>query len=115
MDTNGLAYQLIIKLNAKVMITVNIDVEDKLCNGQIGTIRHIKYDNNGNVQKIYLQMEDPEVGLKAMHTDNYGHTNELIPIRINDQDTKIKKKQTIISSYQKFSVSTHVVLVMHCS
>ena len=62
MDTNGLAYQLIIKLNAKVMITVNIDVEDKLCNGQIGTIRHIKYDNNGNVQKIYLQMEDPEVG-----------------------------------------------------
>ena len=115
MDTNGLAYQLIIKLNAKVMITVNIDVEDKLCNGQIGTIRHIKYDNNGNVQKIYLQMEDPEVGLKAMHADNYGHTNELIPIKINDQDIKIKKKQSIISSYQKVSVSTYVVLVMYCS
>ena len=37
MDTNGLAYKLTIKLNAKVMLTVNIDVEDKLCNGQIGT------------------------------------------------------------------------------
>ena len=76
MDTNGLAYKLI------VMIIVNIDVEDKLCNGQIGTIRHIKYDNNGNVQKIHLEMEDPEVGVKVMHTDNYGQTKELIPIKI---------------------------------
>ena len=102
MDTNGLAYQLIIKLNAKVMITVNIDVEDKLCNGQIGTIRHIKYDNNGNVQKIYLQMEDPEVGLKAMHADNYGHTNELIPIKINDQDIKIKKNRASSPVIKRF-------------
>ena len=93
MDTNGLAYKLTIKLNAKVMITVNIDVEDKLCNGQIGVIRHIKYDNSGKVQKIYLQMEDPEVGLKAMNSDNFGRTNGLIPIKINDQNIKIKKNR----------------------
>ena len=66
MDTNGLAYKLTIKFNAKVMITV---------------------------QKIYLQMEDPEVGLKAMHSDNYGRANGLIPIKINDQDIIIKKNR----------------------
>ena len=93
MDTNGLAHKLTIKLNAKVMITVNIDVEDKLCNGQIGIIRHIKFDNGGNVQKIYLEMEDHEVGFKAINSDHYGRENGLIPIKIDDKDIKIKKNR----------------------
>ena len=38
METGGLAHKLTIKLQAKVMLTSNIDVFDKLCNGQIGTI-----------------------------------------------------------------------------
>ena len=102
MDTNGLAYRLTIKLNAKVMITVNINVEDKLCNGQIGVIRHIKYDNSGNVEKIFLQMDDPKVGLKAMNSNTFERTNGLIPIKINGQNIKIKKKRPSSPVIKKF-------------
>ena len=36
--------------------------------------------------KIYLEMEDHEVGLKVNH---YGRENGLIPIKIDDKDIKI--------------------------
>ena len=38
MKTGGLVHKLTIKLQAKVMLTSNIDISDKLCNEQIGTI-----------------------------------------------------------------------------
>ena len=65
MDTGGLAHKFTVKLKAKVMITANIDVGDKLCNGQIGTIEHFKLDREGNIVTIYLKMEDENVGLKS--------------------------------------------------
>ena len=93
MDTGGLAYKLALKLNAKVMITTNINVEDKLCNGQIGVVRYIKYDRNENIQKIYLQMEEPEVGIKMMQTDNYARIHKLVPIERVEKEIKIKKNK----------------------
>ena len=38
-DTGGLATKLTLKLGAKVMLTVNIDISDKLINGQIGIVK----------------------------------------------------------------------------
>ena len=55
MKTGGLAHKLTIKLQAKVMLTSNIYVSDKLCNGHIGTIHHLKQDSNGNMTTIYLK------------------------------------------------------------
>ena len=52
MKTGGLAHKLTIKLQAKVMLTSNINVSDKLCNEQIGTIHHLKQDCNDNVTTI---------------------------------------------------------------
>ena len=37
MKTGGLSHKLTINLQAKVMLMLNIDVSDKLCNGHIGT------------------------------------------------------------------------------
>ena len=51
------------------MLTTNLDLSDKLCNGQIGTIKHFKQNQAGEVSTIYLQMEDENVGLKTMRTD----------------------------------------------
>ena len=52
-ETGGLATKLIIKLGAKVMLTVNIDIADKLINGQIGTVKNT-FKNN-RVSKIYVK------------------------------------------------------------
>ena len=41
-ETGGLARTLKIKINARVMFTVNIDLLDRLVNGQLETVMHIE-------------------------------------------------------------------------
>ena len=52
-ETGGLALNLTLKLGAKVMLTVNIDISDKLINGQIGIVKNITF-RNGKLSKIYM-------------------------------------------------------------
>ena len=41
-NAGGLAKLLKLKIGAKVMLAVNIDIQDRLINGQTGIIRHIE-------------------------------------------------------------------------
>ena len=41
-ETGGLAGILKIKINARVTLTVNIDLQDRLINGQLETVMHIE-------------------------------------------------------------------------
>ena len=66
MQTGGLAKILDLKVNSKVMVTANIDVLEKLTNGQIGTVFHMKVDDNHNVTTVYLKFEDQTIGKKQM-------------------------------------------------
>ena len=67
-ETGGLAGLLNIKVNARLMLTVNIDIADRLINGQIGTVKHILTDR-GNVVKIYILMYDSNADLKKRNSD----------------------------------------------
>ena len=80
MQTGGLAKTLDLKVNSKVMITANIDVLEKLTNGQIGTVFHIQVDNNHNVTMIYLKFEDQTIGKKLMDFDHFAKRNKVVPI-----------------------------------
>ena len=42
-ETGGIARILRLKVEARVMLICNIDIEDRLISGQIGTVRHINY------------------------------------------------------------------------
>ena len=48
-ETGGLALELQLKIGARVMLISNIDIDDRLINGQLGTIVDFKmrffYDN----------------------------------------------------------------------
>ena len=39
-----------IKLNARVMLTININLKDRLINGQLGTVKHILINSIDNIQ-----------------------------------------------------------------
>ena len=41
-NTGGLAKLLKLKIGAKLMLAVNIDIQDRLVNGQTGIINHIE-------------------------------------------------------------------------
>ena len=56
-DTGGLVKCLTLKLKAKVMLTVNVDVQDRLINGQIGVVKHLEIIEN-KVSIMYIKFDD---------------------------------------------------------
>ena len=61
------------------MITTNVDLSDRVINGQIGTVKHISINQN-EVNVIY-----------AVFDDVFGEQ-----IRINENDSIAKKKKWVI-------------------
>ena len=68
-ETVGLTGIFEAKLSSKVMVTTNIDIDDRLITGQIGTVCNITTDSHGKVTKIYLKLDDEKAGLKLIYSD----------------------------------------------
>ena len=82
-DTGGLETNLVVKENAVVRLTCNIDVTDGLANGARGIIHKIitKQNNNKAVDAILIKFENETVGEKAKATSQYKDTYpDMVPI-----------------------------------
>ena len=88
-ETGGLAGLFNIKINARVMLTVNIDIADRLINGKIGTVKHILTDR-GNVVKIYIVMDDSNAGLKKRNSDTLAIQNLWIPVEKAEASIRLR-------------------------
>ena len=66
--TGGLAFQLSLKISARVMLTSNVDISDKLINGQIGTIVSV-VTKNGSIKTVYIQCDNQNVGTSKIKSD----------------------------------------------
>ena len=88
-ETGGLATKLNVKKDARVMLTTNVCVDDRLSNGQLGTVKEIVTNNQNQVEKIYVKFDDSRVGLKAMQNDRYGRQCNLVPIGRVEANIKI--------------------------
>ena len=73
-NTGGLVKLLKLKIGAKVMLTVNIDIQDHLINGQARIIRHIEFAE-GSARKVYIKFSDEQAGSKAMRSSYLGRQN----------------------------------------
>ena len=84
-DTKNLKKVLRLCEGAKVMITKNIDIADKVVNGTMGVILKIdrvRNDRNGYpTGTIYVKCDDPESGRKLKDPRLRGELKECIPIR----------------------------------
>ena len=56
-NTGSLAKLLKLKIGPKLMLTVNIDIQDRLINGQTGIIRHIGFAQV-SACKVYIKFSD---------------------------------------------------------
>ena len=86
-DTGGLSKQLCLKSSARVMITSNINIEDRLINGKMGTVFGFKYSKQGCLLTVYVKLDDSSAGLQTMRKDNYAFVNNAVPI--NKIESKI--------------------------
>ena len=67
-ETGNLESQLKLKIGAQVMLTSNLDIDDRLVNGLVGTVKQIKYKNN-EVSIVYVKFNDNNAGREAMQSD----------------------------------------------
>ena len=90
-ETGGLAGILSIKVNAKVMLTININIDDRLINGQMGTVCKINTDNEGQIVKVYIKFDDEKAGLKLINSnDVIAKRNNWVPIERVEASIKLK-------------------------
>ena len=66
------------------MLTTNIDIADRLINGQMGTV--IKIGLNENTQRpniVYIKFDDSDAGKNAVtkHSNSFARGNNVVPIK----------------------------------
>lgn len=76
-ETMGLTSLLRLKIGIKVMMTINIDIEDGLVNGACGVLRHIHFEKDIPLV-LYIHFDSKRVGqkLKAELAARYHHPSE---------------------------------------
>lgn len=89
-ETGGLAKSLLLKIGAKVMLTVNINIQDGLINGQVGEVEHMVLQNN-TAKKLYVNFLDPSAALKATAKSYLSKQNSRVAIEKCELEIPIKK------------------------
>ena len=90
-NTGGLSYQLSIKAGSRVMLTSNIDIKDKVINGQIGTVVYFE-KHNDHTNRTYVQFDSEEAGYSKKKADRLGIQLNAVPIDRITVDIKVNSK-----------------------
>ena len=93
--TGGLASIFKVKLNVPIVLTVSIDLQDRLINGQIETIKHVSKGRTNNIKKIYVKFDDAKAGLKIMSTGFFAKQNSCAPIEKTESSIRIPSKSGV--------------------
>jgi hypothetical protein len=83
-ETGGLDTKILIKENARVMLTTNVDISDRLINGQLGTVIKVSVDNVSNrPSTIFVTFDDSNAGVSAIRnsSSSFARENNLVPIK----------------------------------
>ena len=89
------------------MLTINIDLQGRLVNGQLGIVMHIAR-NFKDILKIYLKSGDAIAGIKAMNADIFGKLNSWVPI----EKTKVYIKSKLSKSSSPVIKRTQYLLML---
>ena len=93
-ETGGLVSILKLKINARFILTTNVNIEDRLINGPMGTVKHTE-SRNKEVQTIYLELDDTCAGkLRMSGSDITAKNNKWVPIKREETSIFLIKYQT---------------------
>ena len=105
-NTGNLESQLKLKISAQVMLTSNLDIDDRLDNALVGTVKQIKYKNN-EVSVVHVKFNDNNAGREAMQSDVTARQHNWVPIKKhqalfgllkNKQQPSVKRTQFPLTS-----------------
>ena len=96
-DDKGLPAVLVVGVGARVMVTRNEDVEDKIVNGLIGTVTSLSKNMNGLITSIWIQPDDPKAGnmkWKSLKRELRKKHPKSIPITKKEDFIPVAKNST---------------------
>ena len=65
-NTGGLAKLFKLNIGAKVILSVNVDIQCRhAINGQAENVKHIEFVQ-GSIHRVYVNFSDNQAGLRAM-------------------------------------------------
>ena len=90
-ETDDLASLLELKITARVMLTTNINIKNRLINGQMGTVKHIVIKEN-EVKTIYLELDDKCAGqIRMAASDVITKNNKRVLVKRDETSIYLSK------------------------
>lgn len=115
-ETGGLDFEIHIKEGARVMLTTNIDIADRLINGQIGSVAKIIVNqDNQKPTVIFVKFDDHNAGnISIQKCGNlFARQNRAVPIQ--PVVTKIKVRPGKPSSPEIQRIQFPITLAWACT
>ena len=103
-----------IKLIPRIILNVNFDLQERLVNGQLGTVKCIHTDAESNVSKIYIKFDGSKAGLKRMNSDALENIICVCLLRKQKMISKLSQVN-FFTSYKKNTISIDVGMGMYCA
>ena len=106
-ETRGLASLFELKVNARFMLTTNINIKDRFISGHMGTVTHMEIKEN-EVKTVYLELDDKcagQIGMSA--SDVIAKNKKWVPAKKEETSiylSKYKSRSPAIERIQLPSV-----------
>ena len=91
--TAGLSSLWKLKKGVPIIITSNIDLADRLINGQYGVVFDFAYIDS-SITKVYIKLDDQNAGKNAMSKDLYTSKYKVVPIQRIETNVIISKNSS---------------------
>ena len=70
-EADGLAQIWKLRQKLRVTLIITIDLQERLVNGKVDSVKHISQDSTNSVTKIYIKFDnDDNTRLKSINTNN---------------------------------------------
>ena len=90
-ETGGLASLFELKVNARFMLTTNINIKDRFINGQMGTVTHMEIKEN-EVKTVYLELDDKCAGqIRMSASDVIAKNKKWVPVKKEETSIYLSK------------------------
>ena len=95
------------------MLNSKLDIDDRLANGLVETVKQIKYKNK-EVIVVYVKFNDNNAGKEAMQSDDIAWKNNWVPIKKHQALFGLRKnKQQKSVNRAQFSLTSSGACTVH--
>jgi len=95
-------------------LTTNIDIDDRLVNGQLGTVKHIKVLNR-RCEKVYVLFDDAKAGNKRKNADDFARRYGYVLIEKTEGKFGIStnKREIVTVTWTQFPLILAYACTVH--